>query len=170
MYFFRKCRNISSCCRFPALCLLFWCLFYYLVCCFPLYFNQHFKQMLKWSWNKHSLYVFAVLLCPVTMFSLLLLNLKSKKKKKCSFDVAINTVLQHSPFCFYPFIKTCKNALAFAILTLLLRGYIFSDEKETRSTLMHTTRASMLVNTMMKNDTYQLKIKCCLFKSIFKHF
>lgn len=71
----------SSCCPFPALCLLFWCLFYYLVCCFPLYFNQHFKQMLKWSWNKRSLYVFAVLLCPATMFSLLLLNLKSKNKR-----------------------------------------------------------------------------------------
>lgn len=101
--FFESVKIFSPCCRFPALSLLFWCLFYYLVCCFPLYFNQHLKRMLKWSWNNILCTSLPSFFAPRKCF--LYCNLKVKKK--CSFDVAINTVLQY-PICFYPFIKTCK--------------------------------------------------------------
>lgn len=135
---------------------------------FSSYFNQHFKQMLKWSWKTSFCTPLYSLFCPATMFSLFLLNLKSKVFIWCSYKHSI-TVPPLLVFNFV-YIKTCKNALAFAILMLLLCGYVFSDEKDKRRELpLCTFEASMLVNTMMKNDTYQLKIKRCLFKSIFKH-
>lgn len=121
----------SSCCHFSAVCVYFIIWFVVFLCILISILKTDAQVILK-----HVLCM--SFFDPRQCFSLLLLNVKVKKKKKCSFDVAINTVLQYPhPFCFYLFIKTCKNALAFAIPTLLLHGYIFSDEKEMRITLMH---------------------------------